>query len=138
MAIVAPKDIADAYAAGRNHTQRFLKNAGLAGDGQWQDWAYASGQPAYDARIGDATTFTPIVATRNDAIFFPPIGGSETRHLIGLNVYMTASSTGQLNGSYELYDLLAVYPLIGCASVLSPNTISPLRDTAPMLPTLAA
>jgi hypothetical protein len=112
MAIVSAKDIADAFADGRVHTQRFLKNAGLAGDGQWQDWAYASGQPAYDARIGDALTATPIVATRNDAIYFPPISGTQERRLLEMRCYTTAGGTGQLTVSYELYDLLAVYPLI--------------------------
>jgi hypothetical protein len=110
--IQSPKDIADAFASGRAHTQRFLKNAGIAGDSQWQDWAYASGQPAYDARIGDALTFTPQIATRNDAIWFPSIGAGQSRHLIGLRAYATAGGTGQLAVELEMYDLLGVYPLI--------------------------
>lgn len=110
--IVSARDIADAFAAGRFHTQRFLKNAGTAGDSHWQDWAYASGQPAYDARIGDALTFTPQVATRNDAIWFPDIGAGQARHLIGLRQYVTAGGTGQLNVESQMYDLLGVYPLI--------------------------
>lgn len=112
MAIESLKDIAEAVSAGKFHSQRFLKNAGLAGDGQWQDWAYASGQPAYDSRIGDALTFTAITAERNDAIFFPSIAAGETRHLLGMRLYLTAGGTGQLNASYEMYDLLGVYPLI--------------------------
>jgi hypothetical protein len=110
--IQSPKDIADAFQAGRVHTQRFLKNAGTVGDSHWQDWAYASGQPAYDARIGDALTFTPRVAARNDAIWFPGIGAGQTRHLIGLRQYVTAGGGSQLSVESELYDLLGVYPLI--------------------------
>jgi hypothetical protein len=110
--IQSAKDIADAFASGRVHTQRFLKNAGATGDGQWQDWAYASGQPAFDARIGDALTLTPQIAARNDAIFFPGVAAGQSRHLIGLRMYVTAGGTGQLTVDSELYDLLAVYPLI--------------------------
>jgi hypothetical protein len=110
--IRSAKDIADAFSAGRVHTQRFLKNAGLAGDSHWQDWAYASGQPAYDARIGDALTFTPQVASRNDAIWFPSVAAGQTRHLIGLRQYITAGGTGQLTVESQMYDLLGVYPLI--------------------------
>jgi hypothetical protein len=112
MAIQSIKDVADAYSQGRWHTQRFLKNAGLAGDGAWQDWSYASGQPAFDARIGDALTLTPMVATRNDAIWFPPVGTDMERKLAGLRVYCTAGGTGQLSVEFQMYDLLAVYPLI--------------------------
>lgn len=129
MSVSTPKDIADAFSAGRVHTQRFLKNAGLAGDGAWQDWAYASGQPAYDARIGDALTLTPIVASRNDAIYFPPIAAGETRHLFGMRVYPTAGGAGQLNVSYEMYDLLGVYPLID-----GDNTDAQPMDNSASLP----
>ena len=110
--IRTPSDVANAFAAGRKHVQRFLKNAGATGDSQWQDWAYASGQPAYDARIGDALTFTPQIATKNDAIWFPGIAAGQTRHLVGLSVYVTAGGTGQLTVDGVMYDLLGVYPLI--------------------------
>lgn len=110
--IRSTRDIDAAFAAGRWHTQRFLKNAGQAGDGQWQDWSYASGQPAYDARIGGALTMTPQVAAKNDAIWFPPVGAGMARHLSGLRVYATAGGVGQLSVECELYDLLGVYPLI--------------------------
>lgn len=110
--IASAADIAAAFQAGRAHTQRFVKNAGAIGDAHWQDWAYASGQPAYDARIGDALTFTPQVAARNDAIWFPDIAADQTRHLIGLRTYVTAGGTGQLSVEMEMYDLLGVYPLI--------------------------
>ena len=112
MAIRSTKDISDAFEKGRVHYQRFFKNAGLAGDNHWQDWSYASGQPAYDARIGDALTFTPFVASRNDAIFFPAIDSSQERVLSQLQLYITAGGVGQLSVECELYDLLGVYPLI--------------------------
>lgn len=112
MAIDTVRDIGVALSEGRFHVQRFLKNAGSTGDAHWQDWSYASGQPAYDARIGDALTFTPFIAARNDAIYFPPIATGETRHLHELSVYVTASGTGQTSVECEMYDLLGVYPLI--------------------------
>lgn len=112
MSITSTKDVSDAYDAGRVHLQRFLKNAGTTGDGHWQDWSYASGQPAYDARIGDALTFTPFNASRNDALFFPAISQNYTRHLSQFQLYVTAGGVGQLSVECELYDLLGVYPLI--------------------------
>jgi hypothetical protein len=105
-------DVADAFSSGRAHTQRFLKNAGIAGDSQWQDWSYASGQPAYDARIGNALSFTPFVASGNDAIWFPAIESDQERKLIGLRLYCTAGGAGQLSVSCDMYDLVGVYPLI--------------------------
>lgn len=110
--IQSAKDVNDAFSAGRVHTQRFLKNAGSTGDAHWQDWSFASGQPAYDARIGDALAFTPFVASRNDAIYFPSISSGQSRHLAGLRVYCTAGGVGQLNVECEMYDLLGVYPLV--------------------------
>lgn len=112
MSLVSTKDIAEAFSTGRAHTQRFFKNAGSTGDAHWQDWSFASGQPAYDARIGDALAFTPFIATRNDAIYFPPIDSSEARHLIGLRTYSTASGNDQTSVQFQMYDLLGVYPLI--------------------------
>lgn len=132
MAITTPKDVSDAITSGRFHSQRFLKNAGLAGDGAWQDWSYASGQPAYDARIGNALTLTPITATRNDAIYFPPVASGQTRHLVGTRLYLTAGGVGQLNASYEMYDLLAVYPLID-----GDNTDAQPMDNSASLPRYA-
>lgn len=110
--IRSPKDVSDAFTSGRVHLQRFFKNAGVAGDTQWQDWSYTSGQPAYDARIGDALTFTPTVATRNDAIYFPGISAGLERRLASVGVYTTAGGTGQLTVDLQMYDLLGVYPLI--------------------------
>lgn len=106
------RDIAKAYEEGRWHTQRFTKNAGTTGDGQWQDWAYASGQPAYDARIGNALVCTPVVATRNDAIYFPGISASHERRLTELRVFTVASGTDQITVEFQGYDLVAIYPLI--------------------------
>lgn len=106
------KDIVDAVDAGRVHTQRFVKNAGVAGDNQWQDWSYASGQPAYDARIGSALAFTPAVAARNDAIFFPGIDAGMERRLLEADIYVTASGTGQTVVEFQMYDLVGYYPLI--------------------------
>lgn len=108
----SPKDISDAVSSGRIHIQRFFKNAGVAGDTQWQDWSYASGQPAYDARIGDALAFTPTIATRNDAIYFPGIASGQERCLLNMGMYTTAGGTGQLSVDFQLYDLLGIYPLI--------------------------
>jgi hypothetical protein len=102
----------DAYDAGRVHTQRFFKNAGTTGDTYWQDWSYASGQPAYDARIGTALAFNPFVAARNDAIWFPPIPSDQTRHLAKVTMRSSASGTGQVVFNSVIYDLLGVYPLI--------------------------
>jgi hypothetical protein len=112
MTIRCIKDITDAYEAGRWHSQRFTKAAGQTGDGQWQDWAYTSGQPAYDARIGNALERTPVVASRNDAIWFPDIAAGLDRRLVGLRTYTTASGNDQATVEFQLYDLLAVYPLI--------------------------
>lgn len=110
--IVSTKDISDAFINGRMHTQRFIKNAGASGDSHWQDWAFASGQPAYDARIGNSLAFTPVIASRNDAIYFPPIDSGQVRVLSELRAYVTSGGAGQLSVEMEMYDLLGVYPLI--------------------------
>ena len=105
------RDVVSAFDEGRVHTQRFTKANGTSGDGQWLDWSYASGQPAYDARIGDALTFTPFVAQGNDAIFFPPAPGMD-RRILELNIVNIASGIDQLFTEFQLYDLIGVYPLI--------------------------
>jgi hypothetical protein len=127
--IISAKDVSDAFAQGRVHSQRFFKNAGVTGDGQWQDWAYASGQPAYDARIGTALTMTPVIASRNDAIYFPDKSAGQERKLLGMRVYATASGVGQLSVESEVYDLLAVYPLID-----GDSTDAQVMDNAATLP----
>ncbi len=112
MPIASLKDINDAYDEGRVHTQRFFKNASTSGDLQWIDWAFASGQPAYDARIGTGLSFNPFIASRNDAVFFPSIPGTMERRLKDVNLRTLASGTNQVVCSCVLYDLLGVYPLI--------------------------
>lgn len=113
MAIQSLRDVNDAYENGRSHVQRFYKAANVnAGDGRWQDWAQASGQPAYDARIGTYGELNQVVATGNDAIWFPSIPNNQDRHLSRIVLRTQASSTGQLTTDATLYDLVATYPLI--------------------------
>jgi hypothetical protein len=112
MPIRSVSDVLEAHGAGRVHTQRFLKNSGTTGDGQWHDWSYASGQPGYDARIGVAGQFNPFVAVKNDAIYFPPIEAGQERHLTDITLTTIASGTNQSSVDAVLYDILGVYPLI--------------------------
>ena len=106
-------DLIAAYDAGRFHSQRFIKTgAGQANDTRWQDWAFQAGQPAYDARIGAANTFTPVVATRNDAIYFPDIPAGMERKLHRLMLRPQASNASQASIDFVLYDLVGYYPLI--------------------------
>jgi hypothetical protein len=102
------KDIVDAVDAGRVHSQRFFKNAGTTGDGQWHDWSFASGQPAYDARIGDALTFNPAVATGNDAIWFPAKGADQERAILAIDLVSTPGVGGQTNCEFMLCDMLGL------------------------------
>lgn len=113
MPIRSLADVQAAHDAGRVHVQRFYKGSlvNLA-DSHWQDWAYAPGQPAYDARIGIANEFNPFVATRNDAIWFPDIGAGQHRYLSEVVLRTQASNTGQIYTDGVVYDLLGVYPLI--------------------------
>lgn len=106
------RDVALAVDEGRAHSQRFFKNAGTTGDSQWHDWSFASGQPAYDARIGSALEFTPSVATGNDAIYFPGIPAGMERRLLGVDLVFTPGGTSATATSFAMYDLLGVYPLI--------------------------
>lgn len=105
-------DVNRALEEGRVHKQRFFKNPGVSGDGRWIDWSFASGQPAYDARLGDALAFTPYIAQGNDAIYFPGIPDGMERAILELDVVATPSSTGQLRVEFQAYDLLGVYALI--------------------------
>ncbi len=102
-------DFNAAHEAGRVHSQRFLKNAGVSVGNRWIDWTFASGQPLYDAKVGTAGSFTPLVAQRNDAIYFPPIDASMERRLSSMVV--RSNSTGG-PGSIIIADLLGYYPLI--------------------------
>ncbi len=106
------KDIVDAVDNGRVHVQRYLKNAGNAGDNVWHDWSFQSGQPAYDARIGDALSFTPAIASGNDAVHFPGIPAGMERRLLEATVTRTAGGTAQVRVEAQWYDLVGYYPLI--------------------------
>jgi len=122
------KDVADAVDAGRMHSQRFFKNVGTTGDGQWHDWSFASGQPAYDARIGSSLEFTPFVASGNDAIYFPGIPSGMERKLTGIDIVTIANGTSSTQVSFEVYDLLGVYPLID-----GDNTdVQPMDNSSPI------
>jgi hypothetical protein len=113
MMISSIADILYAYNAGQTHTQRFLKNAGAASvDTFWNDWAFQSGQPAYNARVGTANTFTPQIAEGNDAIFFPGIASGKKRYLAGMTVRPLASNASQASIDFVLFDLIGYYPLI--------------------------
>lgn len=111
MAIRSLSDLNAAFAAGKFHVQRFQKNAGTAHAKVWADPSYASGQPAYDARVGSPLTFTPSIAQKNDAIWFPGINAGEERYLVEAQMW---SNQATYNGpiSVVLFDLLGYYPLI--------------------------
>lgn len=111
MSIGTLGDIVDAFEAGRFHVQRVQKNAGTAHAKIWADPTFASGQPAYDARVGTANTFTPAIAQRNDAVWFPEIDASHERVLVEAQLW---SNQATYNGpiSVVLFDLLGYYPLI--------------------------
>ena len=102
-------DFNSAFTAGRSHSQRFIKNAGINTNNRWIDWTFASGQPLYDAKTGTAGSFTPLVASRNDAIWFPGIEAGMERRLTNFTI---RSSTGGGPGSIIIFDLLGYYPLI--------------------------
>lgn len=111
MAIRSLSDINAAFAAGKFHVQRFQKNAGTAHARVWADPSYASGQPAYDARVGSPLTFTPSIAQKNDAIWFPDISAGEERYLAEAQMWSNqATYYGPI--SVVLFDLLGYYPLI--------------------------
>jgi hypothetical protein len=102
-------DFNAAFDEGRFHSQRFLKNAGVNTSKRWVDWTFASGQPLYDAKVGTAGSFTPLVAQRNDAVYFPAIDSSMERRLSSMVV---RSSTDGGPGSIIVADLVGYYPLI--------------------------
>jgi hypothetical protein len=111
MAIKSLSDVNAAFDAGRFHVQRFQKNAGTAHASKWADPSYASGQPPYDARVGTAATFTPAIAQKNDAIYFPAITAGMHRHLVEAQVWTNQNT---YNGpiSVQFFDLLGYYPLL--------------------------
>jgi hypothetical protein len=123
MSIASLSDIYSAYDSGRVHVQRFYKAASVAGDTHWIDWAYASGQPGYDARIGVSGQFNPYVASKNDAVYFPEIPAGQERHLAGMVLRTVAGGASQVVLNAIVYDLLGVYPLIdGDSTELQPFT----------------
>jgi hypothetical protein len=111
MAIRSLSDLQASFDAGKFHVQRFQKNAGTAHAKIWADPTFASGQPAYDAHVGSPATFTPCVAQKNDAIYFPGIGTGEERYLAEAQMW---ASQATFNGpiSVVFFDLLGYYPLI--------------------------
>lgn len=111
MALATLSDINAAFDEGRWHLQRVYKAAGTAHALQWCDPSFAAGQPAYDARVGTAGTFTPAVAARNDAVYFPGIQAGMERRLMSATLW---SNQATFNGpaSVVLFDLLGYYPLI--------------------------
>ena len=104
-------DVIDAFNEGRTHTQRFVKNAGTAHALQWADCSFASGQPGYDARVGVPLAFTPAIAARNDAIYFPPILSTQERYLTDATFWAN-QATFNGEGSLVLFDLIGYYPLV--------------------------
>lgn len=113
MTIASLSDALRAYDEGRVHLQRFVKGSNLTvADGRWQDWSYAPGQPAYDARVGTPGRFNPLVASGNDAVYFPAVEPGQTRHLTEVCVRTVARGSGQLRVSLVVYDVVGVYPLI--------------------------
>jgi hypothetical protein len=111
MTISSLSDLNAAFDAGRFHVQRITKNAGTSHASKWADPSFASGQPPYDARVGTAATFTPAVAQKNDAIYFPQIEAGMTRYLTEAQIW---TSQNTYNGpiSIILFDLLGYYPLL--------------------------
>ena len=105
MAIRSLSDLQASFDAGKFHVQRFQKNAGTAHAKIWADPTFASGQPAYDAHVGSPATFTPCVAQKNDAIYFPGIGTGEERYLAEAQMW---ASQATFNGpiSVVFFDLL--------------------------------
>lgn len=107
------KDINDAYDAGRSFSAVIRKGATSSGfDSTWYDWAFTTGHPIYDVRLGPALAFTPYVNTDNTSIWFPEIPAGQTRYLHKIDVQFALASTGQVGQTHMLYDLLGVYSLI--------------------------
>lgn len=111
--ISSHSDLLAAYEAGRYHQQRVIKTGvGQSRDASWQDWAFQAGQPGYDSRIGTANAFTPVVAERNDAVYFPPIPAGMERKLHKITMQPKANNASQASVDFVLFDLVGYYPLI--------------------------
>jgi hypothetical protein len=111
MAIRCLRDINEAFANGRWHLQRFIKNAGSSYTTQWADAGFQSGHPPANARIGIPLEFTPVEAERNQYIWFPGINSSETRYLASVTM-RSNQSTFNSYASIVLFDLVGYYPMI--------------------------
>lgn len=107
MAIRSLSDVNTAYESGRFHSQRYFKNTSTNA-GNWTDQSFSSGQPGYDARVGTANTFTPVIAVGNDAVWFPQIAEGQDRHLESFELRLTRGA----DISVILFDLVGYYPLI--------------------------
>jgi len=136
-----PRGIAsleDAFEQGRIHTQRFYKLASAVTGARWTDWAFASGQPAYDPRIGTALAFTPETAFANEAIYSGHFPGE--KHVISITLRADGGG-GPI--SVLLYDLLGFYPLINGDStdfqlLDNTQTLPRYTDGAGVLPVLVS
>ncbi len=115
--------IEDAFEQGRSHTQRLIKSAVAASGARWTDWAFASGQPAYDPRIGTALAFVPQRASANEHIYAGQF--TSEKHL--LSATLRADGAGGPI-SVLLFDLLGYYPLIDGDS----TEYQPLDNTLPL------
>lgn len=131
MAIKSLSDLNAAFDAGRFHAQRFYKNAGAAHALAFADSSYASGQPPYDARVGTSGSFTPTIAQKNDAVFFPAIAAGMQRVLVE-STWRVSQNTFNGPSSVVLFDLVGYYPLID-----GDNTDEQLLDNTEPLPRYA-
>ena len=136
-----PQGIASIVAAveqGRVHTQRLLKNPSATTGARWTDSAFASGQPAYDPRIGTALAFKPETGSCNECIY---TGHSTSeKHLVSATLRADGAG-GPI--SILLLDLLGYYPLIDGDSTdfqSFDNTLTLPRSTdgAGVLPVLVS
>lgn len=112
MPILSQADLNAAYRDGACHTQRILKNAGSSYALAWADATYASGQPAYDAHVGVPLAFTPCVAAKNDAVWFPPVPEGQHRYLHSAVMRAAESTANLVPPTVVFFDLLGFYPLI--------------------------
>jgi hypothetical protein len=107
----------EALEEGRTHTHRVTKIASASTGGRWTDWAFASGQPGYDTRIGPALEFAPESGVGNASVY---TGTPEECCL--LSATLRADGAGG-PVSVLLFDLVGVYSLVdGDSSEFQPFT----------------
>jgi hypothetical protein len=134
MAINSIKDLVLAHRNGQSWTSYFFKNAAdLFLDNRWFDISFSSGRPGYNARVGAALEFTPVVAERNQSIWFPPIDAGQKRYLQGVSIRPKVSLQNQSSVMFQLIDLVGYYPLID-GETTDPQTM----DNAESLPRYAS